>query len=460
MHNGKTDDLEAAGWERLIRFEPSKGDAADLWRNSNQDCILAFRGTDEATEKDIILADFEPYCDGIGKVVDFLPLVMMILGTFGGMPGILVASLATSQASDYFGAADIVVNTCKKILHGGIPGAISWAHILGALMCMMNDEKCILDDWYHDFMDGALTWRGLPRMHQGFLLEAEPILKLTDEYDFAGNCTGSFIVSGHSLGGGLANLFTASTNVPILTCDTLTPERTCNRAAPHCFWNSGACREADRAEVGDMVSTGSCSIPSFQWKMYVRTFPSDSKEECLQKIIEDPACLKEGFRWAESKCQCFKNGDFNECQFKKDAILYNMGTPFQNYKIQVKPEPKTRDMKHLKHVDMKRVKHVDYLFTFGSVKPSWISPLTNGKSRDGSFAGARYVTGVQLADGSIQTDAAEANPTFALVSRNILPTCLVFLMQPRVLRVLRFDRYPDVHFLLAGLETSEDQVYL
>ena len=33
-------------------------------------------------------------------------------------------------------------------------------------------------------------------------------------------------------------------------------------------------------------------------------------------------------------------------------------------------------------------------------------------------------------------------------------------MQPRALRVLRVDRYPDVDFVLAGLETSEDQVNL
>ena len=426
MHNGNTTDLEAAGWEKLTRFEPSPGDAADLWRNSDQDCILAFRGTDEAKEKAKIIDKVEPYCDGIGKVLNFLPSAIVILATLSGNPGMMIASVSVVLAQ--FGGADMV-NFCKGAVHWDGAGAISPAHIMGAVMCFQDDEDCILNDWYHDFMDGALTWRGLPRMHQGFSLEAEPILKLTDDYDFAGQCTGSFIVSGHSLGGGLANLFTASTNVPILTCGTLTPERTCNRAAPYCFWNSGACREADRAEVGDMVSTGTCSVPSYYARTKSGVF---SKEQCLEKIIADPACLKEGFRWAfsygwgKSKCQCFKDGDFNECQFKKDAILYydNMGFKFQNYKIQIKPEPETRDMKYLKHVDMKRVKHVDYLFTFGSVKPSWISPLTNGKSRDGSFAGARYVTGVQLADGSVETDVAEANPTFALVCRNIV--CLVF----------------------------------
>ena len=39
---------------------------------------------------------------------------------------------------------------------------------------------------------------------------------------------------------------------------------------------------------------------------------------------------------------------------------------------------------------------VDYLVTVGSVRPSWVSPLTNGRRLDGVFPGMRYVKGKQV----------------------------------------------------------------
>jgi hypothetical protein len=105
--------------------------------------------------------------------------------------------------------------------------------------------------------------------------------------------------------------------------------------------------------------------------------------------------------------------------------------------------------------DMKLVKHVDYLYTFGSVKPSWISPLTNGMSRDGSFAGARYVTGLELSDGNIETDVAEANPPFVLVSTGMFVSYSV-IQAAQGNSVLRVDKCADIRLLLAGLETPEN----
>ena len=53
---------------------------------------------------------------------------------------------------------------------------------------------------------------------------------------------------------------------------------------------------------------------------------------------------------------------------------------------------------------------VDFLFTHGSPKPSWISPLANGRSPDGVFSGHRAVRGKELANGKVFYDVAPQLP--------------------------------------------------
>ena len=65
---------------------------------------------------------------------------------------------------------------------------------------------------------------------------------------------------------------------------------------------------------------------------------------------------------------------------------------------------------------IKNSKYVDFLFTYGSVMPSWTSPLTNFRARDGVFAGARHEKVKELPDGGLVSDPAPLWPPAALVS--------------------------------------------
>ena len=164
-------------------------------------------------------------------------------------------------------------------------------------------------------MNDPVHYRGLPRVHDGDKFELEPIHKLIDAYDVASMCTGSFVVSGHSLGGGMANIFTAASNVPVVTCDNFKRRSDCVKA-DSCEWRS-LCRTKDGATMSPAV---------------------------------------------------------------------------------------------------KNSKYVDFLFTYGSVRPSWTSPLTNFRARDGVFAGARHVKAKEMLDGGLVSDPAPLWPPAGMVS--------------------------------------------
>eukprot|EP00404_Azadinium_spinosum_P030718 CAMPEP_0180556734 /NCGR_PEP_ID=MMETSP1037_2-20121125/764_1 /TAXON_ID=632150 /ORGANISM="Azadinium spinosum, Strain 3D9" /LENGTH=240 /DNA_ID=CAMNT_0022572845 /DNA_START=247 /DNA_END=966 /DNA_ORIENTATION=- len=52
-----------------------------------------------------------------------------------------------------------------------------------------------------------VTWHGIPGVHAGLITELEPLIKQMDFPAMVSTCTKKFTVTGHSMGGGLAQLF-------------------------------------------------------------------------------------------------------------------------------------------------------------------------------------------------------------------------------------------------------------
>lgn len=72
--------------------------------------------------------------------------------------------------------------------------------------------------WNHDsdlaniFNPTAITKWGISGVHSGIAAELEPLVNLMDFAQIRSSCTGPLTVTGHSMGGGLAQLFTLAIN--------------------------------------------------------------------------------------------------------------------------------------------------------------------------------------------------------------------------------------------------------
>lgn len=96
----------------------------------------------------------------------------------------------------------------------------NWDHDYASLWA--KDGACLLNfkgsDASEDFVNNEnsvqTTKWGLSGVHSGLVAELEPLVNKMDFAAIRGNCTGSLTVTGHSLGGGLAQLFALAINNP------------------------------------------------------------------------------------------------------------------------------------------------------------------------------------------------------------------------------------------------------
>jgi len=70
------------------------------------------------------------------------------------------------------------------------------------------------DDIMNNHNSTPMTKWGLPGVHSGLVAELEPLVNMMDFEAIRGMCTGPLTVVGHSLGGGLAQLFALAINNP------------------------------------------------------------------------------------------------------------------------------------------------------------------------------------------------------------------------------------------------------
>ena len=95
-----------------------------------------------------------------------------------------------------------------------------------------------LHDWQNNLDFWKESFKGLRDVHGGFVDELRPLFLQIETFEpkLSANCPGTFVVTGHSLGGAIASIFAAVVNTDSYECNDYKKKSECKKDVS-CDWS-------------------------------------------------------------------------------------------------------------------------------------------------------------------------------------------------------------------------------